>query len=374
MNERFERVFSLPGIFYAPSAPIIISAGALLKDTETEKILAQLKFKSISPKPIKAIKVKISPMDTIGKPIGDKVFFDYLDLNIQRDAEFGQKKAIPMPDSSTRSFSAEVVDVVFTDNSIWECSEKKWNSLPSFVRLEDALGGSELANQYRILYGQSAKYLPVRADGIWSCSCGAVNDVQEESCHICGNSLTSLLACDKEQLASDCHQRLAKEEEERATKKAAEKAAAEAKAKKGKKVLLVATPIAAVVILALIALFIFGRPLDGTWIRQLDDNGTLAGMTVEVSRNGGVLEGKIISMPSGANAFEVGQTKWFEIKKVGFGKYKFYDLVSYSDGSYSYEYDRPSMIRVLPGGNRLMLTVESNDNYLGKTQVWIKQE
>ena len=50
MNERFTKVFSLDGDQYSPGAPLIIVAGALLRDNQTGMILAQIKYVSISSK------------------------------------------------------------------------------------------------------------------------------------------------------------------------------------------------------------------------------------------------------------------------------------------------------------------------------------
>mgnify|MGYP004418353471 FL=1 len=58
MSERYIRVFSLKSEIYAASSPIVISAGALLKDSQTGNIIAQLKFTNISEKTIVAIKSK----------------------------------------------------------------------------------------------------------------------------------------------------------------------------------------------------------------------------------------------------------------------------------------------------------------------------
>ena len=68
MSERFERLFSLPENLYADGAPIIISSGALLKDTSTGSILAKLMLKSVSNRQIKAVKVKLALIDTWGEP------------------------------------------------------------------------------------------------------------------------------------------------------------------------------------------------------------------------------------------------------------------------------------------------------------------
>lgn len=211
MSERFERIFSLTGNQYAENSPLIISAGALLKDTETGKILAQLKFKSISPEPIKAIKVKITPMDTIGKPIGNEVFFDYLDLNEKRDSEFGQKKPIPMPNPATRSFIAEVIEVAFANNTVWVASENAWNSLAAMVPLEQALGDHEVVKQYRMRFGHKAAFQPQHSKDIWFCTCGAVNHDDENACHVCGNDENTLFSCDYNELKSDAARRIEQE-------------------------------------------------------------------------------------------------------------------------------------------------------------------
>ena len=43
MNEKYNKLFALPENLYNSSAPIVISSGYLLKDNETEKIIAQIK-------------------------------------------------------------------------------------------------------------------------------------------------------------------------------------------------------------------------------------------------------------------------------------------------------------------------------------------
>ena len=130
----------------------------------------------------------------------------------------------------------------------------------------------------------------------------------------------------------------------------------------------------ALVIIGLSAIYIFGRPIEGVWVRQLDSNSTLAGMTVEVRKDRGSLEGEIITMPENAYAFGVGQIKWHKIKKVGFGKYECYDL-SHTDGTNFYSYaDKPSVLIISPDGKQLTLKAEESNADRGNFQVWIKQK
>ncbi len=89
MSERYTRLFSLPENLYAEGAPVLIAAGALLKDNQTGNVLAQLKFKNIGFKTIKAIKVRITLLDTVGRSLGNPITYQYLDLSASRDSEFG---------------------------------------------------------------------------------------------------------------------------------------------------------------------------------------------------------------------------------------------------------------------------------------------
>ena len=65
MSERYTRLFSLPENLYSVGAPVVIAAGAVLKDNQTGKVLTQLKIQNISDKAVKAATVSIVPMDTV---------------------------------------------------------------------------------------------------------------------------------------------------------------------------------------------------------------------------------------------------------------------------------------------------------------------
>ena len=211
MSERFERIYRLTDNLYSEGAPLIISAGALLKDTETGRFFAQLKFKNISLKQIKAITVKITPLDTIGKPIGNDVLFSYLDLCESRDAEFGQKKAIPMPDSATRSFSVEVVEVAFVDNTVWTATANGWIPMAEYELLEKALHDQELVKQFKIRFGSNARYQPKKGITLWRCTCGAINSMEEKICHFCACEASALFNCNLEELKNQAAKRVEQE-------------------------------------------------------------------------------------------------------------------------------------------------------------------
>lgn len=267
MSERYARLFSLPEDLYSVGAPVVIAAGALLKDNQTGKVLAQLKIQNISGKAIKAATVSIAPLDTIGKPLGEAVSYQYLDLNAGRDAEFGQKTPIAFPDASTRAFNVSVSEVIFSDNTVWTASDMPWEPLSAPVPLEHAFDDRELVTQYRIKYGENCKCIFKQEKDLWRCACGALNHENERFCHKCRKEAAVLAAVDLDELKAGKDKRL-----EIAKQKAAEeKAAVEAKAKKVKKLAMIIAPFAVVVIV--IGIFISGN------IRTLESyNGAISAL------------------------------------------------------------------------------------------------
>ena len=47
---RYSTLYRLPGSLYEDGSPLLVSAGALLKDDQIGRILVQLKFRSLSNK------------------------------------------------------------------------------------------------------------------------------------------------------------------------------------------------------------------------------------------------------------------------------------------------------------------------------------
>ncbi|MBQ6523894.1 MAG: hypothetical protein IJI12_04445 [Atopobiaceae bacterium] len=194
-QDRYIRVFTLPECQYSAGLPFIVEAGALLVDTKTDGVVAQLKMASHADQNVKAVKVTIQPRDTRGEILGDEIIHQYLDLDMARGISFGQKTPIHLPDSSTRAFSISGVEVVYSDNSV-ASSEETWKPLPSQKALSETISDQETLRQYRIDFGDGCQYRLQELDGIWRCVCGSVNRDNEETCHSCGQSIEALRSID----------------------------------------------------------------------------------------------------------------------------------------------------------------------------------
>lgn len=245
MSERYSKLFALPENLHTSGSPIVIVAGALLKDTQIGNVIAQLKFKNISPKNIKALIVRIRAKDISGVDVEGVDNFQYLDLNVYRDSEFGAKTPIVLPNAVARSFSCECLSAVFSDGTNWVCAEDaKWDVLPGFISLEGQLG-TDLAEQYKRDTGSKSKYTITEHDDLWYCTCGAINHSNERVCHSCNlNKSTLLAALDTDTLTANKE----KFEGEEAARQAEENAAAAARTKKITKAVSIGASIVALVI------------------------------------------------------------------------------------------------------------------------------
>lgn len=248
MSTRYTSLFSLPLNLYAEGMPVIIAAGALLKDEQTGNVLAQLKFQSISTKIIKALKVCISPLDTVGNPLGEPTHFQYLDLAVSRDQSFGDKTPVFLPDATTRAFTAYVEEVIFQDNSVWSSGTQDLSSLHTPTPLS-SVSDLELVRQFRMEYGDGCKNLPLDDKDLWHCVCGAVNHREEAACRMCGNLHATLQAISMDDLRKRKDERLAHEQKLAQEEAERQKAAAKATAKKAVKI---AIPLAAVLAVILL--------------------------------------------------------------------------------------------------------------------------
>ncbi len=192
MAERYSKLYSLPAMLYASGAPVLISAGALLKDSQTGNVLCQLKFRNISGRNISALKVRVHCCDVSGELVC-RAEHQYLDLKVASEQSFGSKEAIPLPDSSVRSYSAQVLSVHFSDGSRWAADEDtQWEPLPGQEQLRDRIFDRELLRQYRLETSSKSEFVPLRHKDIWLCSCGTICP-EGEDCAKCGGDYHKLM-------------------------------------------------------------------------------------------------------------------------------------------------------------------------------------
>lgn len=214
MSERFTKLYEVQKNLYSEGSPIIVSAGSLLKDTQTSNIIVQLKFHSVSATTIKALKVGITAFDIAGKEIDGISEYQYLDLCVQNGQEFGSNKAIVMPNPVTRSFAIKSITIVLTDGHVQNVSVPLV-PLPQSTDIQSVLKDAELVKQYKLKTSESAAYVPQESYELWQCHCGEWN-----SCSLCsrckGEKTVAFAALDLPALTNEMNARLTDEAQKKA--------------------------------------------------------------------------------------------------------------------------------------------------------------
>ena len=203
MSERFSRIYSLPQNLYIQGSPIIIKAGALLKDNNSNSLIAQLKFQNITNEIIKLVKVEITCLDSLGRQIDKPIIFDYLDLSATRGEFFGTKTPIKITNLTARSFAAKVVEVGFLDNTVWKETGKVWEEIPRQTSIEESISNKSAVVGYKSIFGESAAMVVCEYADLWICTCGKINHKSEEKCHNCDSSLFDLKNIDVVELEKE---------------------------------------------------------------------------------------------------------------------------------------------------------------------------
>ena len=212
-GERFKQLYSQREGLYTENAPVIIEKGVLLLDLQTNTVIIQLKFHSISEKRINALKIRIITYYTSGEMCSETVEYEYLDLLVENGGIFGADKAILLKDKTIRSFSIESYNVVFSDKTV-ETIREPFKQLPASKELQEEWINVELQKQYRLETTEYSKYVPIQYGNLWKCACGIWNSRNFcGACHCEKDKIFSKF--DVDFLTSSMESRLKKEAAER---------------------------------------------------------------------------------------------------------------------------------------------------------------
>jgi hypothetical protein len=226
MSDRYTRLSALPGRLYIEGAPLLIEAGALLKDQQTGQVLAQLKFLNLSDANLTACKVSIRAFDPGGTELQGLENHAYLDLSVPSGQTFGAKIPVYLPDNTTRKITVCVTEAVFQDATVWRHPVCNWSPLPEQETLRDHFPDTEQQKQYAIEVGgiEPHDYVPAWNYDLFRCTCGAI--FKKGPCPQCHRTAErQLAALDEELLQQKIEVRRKKEAEEEAERQEKERIA-----------------------------------------------------------------------------------------------------------------------------------------------------
>lgn len=229
MESRYQNLYKLPNNLYKEGSPLIIEAGALLKDIVSNNVLVHLKLLNIFNKAVIACKVCITAYEPNGNMVEGIENFQYLDINILQGEEFGSKTPIELPVKTTRLFDVNVSEVVFADGTIWrsqvpdalevDCKREKWNPLPLQKSINQGIKDTTLVEQFKVEVGKNAEYCPELYMGLFRCSCGTNNLSVFRKCYKCNKTYEELISfMDEDYLGLKYKERIKREHEEHEAK------------------------------------------------------------------------------------------------------------------------------------------------------------
>lgn len=129
MSERYTKIFSLPENLYADNSPIVIKAGALLKDNEAGSLIAQLKLQNITKNVIKSVKIELITQNSSNSSIGHHIGYEYSNLNADYGTSFGTQSPIELTCSDASSYTVRVTEVKFKDGTLWKGTGEMWQTM-----------------------------------------------------------------------------------------------------------------------------------------------------------------------------------------------------------------------------------------------------
>ena len=144
MSDRYQSLYRVHNNLFIEGSPVIIMAGALLKDTVTDKVLAQLKIRNLELKKLIACKVAIRAFEPSGAELEGIKEYSYLDVNVGRGQDFGTKVPVYLPDKKTRKIDVSVTEIVFEDNTVWKAEPCEWERVPDQELISNLFNDPEI--------------------------------------------------------------------------------------------------------------------------------------------------------------------------------------------------------------------------------------
>ena len=161
---------------YAVSSPLLLEACALYYDRAACGCVAQMKWKNIDSRIVKAALVSVCVKDAFGDEI-PPIQFQYRALEAERGREFGVRVPVVINTDRIVDYTVRPEAVSFSDGSVWKAPQ----AAPVMITLPDSRK-AELPDDLREQFDMEVKnagrlrcyrYEVQDAMGLWQCGCGS---------------------------------------------------------------------------------------------------------------------------------------------------------------------------------------------------------
>lgn len=232
---------------------VAVDSIALIKRIKVNGFFVRCAFRNLNDSPVSAVRADILIKNAEGKVVQSIKDYQFDGFYGVRGSIFGQTIAIPAENKEEADISdAEVLirEVFFDDGNQIKCVTEG-RTLPAEEQLADYFGEGELTEYYKEKVQHTGALVPIRNNEWWRCSCGAVNEADDEVCFECeAQKLLLFDNLDKDNLKEELDELKRQKEEEERIRLEEEAREQAIKKKKQKKVGIITAAVLAVAVLA----------------------------------------------------------------------------------------------------------------------------
>lgn len=187
---------------YVHGSPVVLSASALYVDNVTSNCVAQLKWKNIDRRTVKAVMIELYGLDAFGQKL-DPIEQQYYDVHAEQGKEFGNSTPIIIRTNKIVKYKTCLKAVSFEDDTVWRPEAQLAFFEPLPAAKPQKIDG-ELYQQFVIDlnaagYKQAAEHGFQQAMGLWQCGCGSWQYI-DANCLNCGITQEALAKVSDTQL------------------------------------------------------------------------------------------------------------------------------------------------------------------------------
>lgn len=168
----------------AVNCPVQLHKYQIIYDEYADKTYLRIVFVNYSYKPIASVSVKAKCVGSDGKVVGTTTKTTLKIYCEKVFAEFGKEGTIAIP-NGTKSVEVDILGVTFFDYSTWTNPDTSFvafvNDKKPFTEIKYNEQLEEELQKCKI----KAKYLPVRDEKQWRCTCGQLNGIDVVNCACC---------------------------------------------------------------------------------------------------------------------------------------------------------------------------------------------
>ena len=124
-GNRLQELMKCTEVQYAEGCPLLLMACALYLDRSSGNCIAQLKWKNLSNKIIKAVSIALDVFDSFDNTISN-ISHHYRNIDAGTKNTFGEKEAILIENEKANSFKARIEAISFDDGSIYRSEQKQY--------------------------------------------------------------------------------------------------------------------------------------------------------------------------------------------------------------------------------------------------------